>query len=346
MKLKPKLIVFCLTLVSLSSVRALTVSDFNIVSSGTGTNGSMSVAGTVSPVDNNRSAGGNWVVCDVAQALLVGSAAQPVLPSAEIQPANPTVLVGQNLLLAAATDGTPPFTYQWRKSGINLSGQTNLSLSITGVTTNNAGNYDVVVSSPFGSVTSLVSTVTISGIFNLQPTWSPTLNPLTGLYEEKIAVTNNGGAITGLQLLVGNLPSRVSLYNATGTNNGLPYAQFNVTMTNGSIGTFLLQFFNPYRLNFTNTVQAVAVAAVPPATNTTPGLTITKVLMDTSIPGSPRFTLGFTSVAGARYEVLYSDDTMQTWSVAATLTASANYTLWTELSPSPGSRFFKVIVLP
>jgi hypothetical protein len=180
----------------------------------------------------------------------------------------------------------------------------------------------------------------------LQQTWSPVLNPLTGLYEEKIAVTNNGGAITGLQLLVGNLPSRVSLYNATGTNNGLPYAQFNVTMTNGSVGTFLLQFFNPYRLNFTNTVQAVAVAAVPPATNNTQGITITKVLMDTSIPGSPRFTFGFNTVAGKQYEVLYSDDSMQTWTVAATLTASANYTLWTEVSPTTGSRFFKAIAVP
>ena len=346
MKLKPTLMAICLTLASLASAGALTVSDFNIVTSGTGTNGGLSIAGTVSPVASYRSTGGSWVVCDVGQALLVGSAAQPVLPTAEIQPANPTVLVGQNLLLAAATDGTPPFTYQWRKNGVNLSGQTNLSLSITGVTTNNAGNYAVLVSSPFGSVTSLVSTVTISGVFALLPTASPTLNPLTGLYEEKIAVTNIGGTITGLQLLVGNLPSRVSLYNATGTNNGLPFAQFNVTMTNGSVGTFLLQFFNPYRLNFTNTVQAVAVAAVPPATNNTPGITITKVLMDTSIPGSPRFTLGFTSVAGKSYEVLYSDDTMQTWSVAATLTASANYTLWTELSPSAGSRFFKVLALP
>ena len=346
MTFKSSLLALVLGLWSQATQAALTISDFNIVSSGSGTNGSLSVAGTVSPVDNYQSAGGSWVVCDVGQALLVGSAAQPVLPTAEIQPANPTVLVGQNLLLAAATDGTPPFTYQWRKNGVNLSGQTNLSLSITGVTTNNAGNYAVLVSSPFGSVTSLVSTVTISGVFALLPTASPTLNPLTGLYEEKIAVTNIGGTITGLQLLVGNLPSRVSLYNATGTNNGLPFAQFNVTMTNGSVGTFLLQFFNPYRLNFTNMVQAVAVAAVPPATNNTPGITITKVLMDTSIPGSPRFTLGFTSVAGKSYEVLYSDDTMQTWSVAATLTASANYTLWTELSPSAGSRFFKVLALP
>jgi len=324
----------------------LTVCDINIVSSGTGTNGSLSVAGTVSSVKNSQSSGGNWVICDVGQALLVGGAAQPVLPSAVIQPANPTVLVGQNLLLAAATDGTPPFTYQWRKNGLNLTGQTNFSLSITGVATNNAGNYDVVVTSPFGSGTSLVSTVTMSGIFNLLPTWTATLNPLTGFYEEKIAVTNNGGAITGLQLLVGNLPSRVSLYNATGTNNGLPYAQFNVTMTNSSAGTFLLQFFNPYRLNFMNTVQAVAVAAVPSATNNTPGITITKVLMDTSIPGSPRFTFGFNTVAGKQYEVLYSGNTMQTWTVAATLTASANYTIWTEISPTTGSRFFKVIALP
>ena len=340
------LLAVVLVLSSLTTQGALTVSSFNIVSSGISTNDSLSVAGTVSPLESYRSTGGGWVVSGLEFEILVGGVVLPVLPSAEIQPANPTVLAGQNLLLAAATDGTPPFAYQWRKNGVNLSGQTNLSLSITGVTTNHAGEYTVVVSSPFGSVTSLVSSVTISGIFNLPPTWSPTLNPLTGLYEEKVAVTNIGGPITGLQLLVGNLPPRVSLYNAAGTNNGLPYAQFNVTMTNGSVGTFLLQFFNPYRLNFTNTVHAVAVAAVPPATNNTPGITITKVLIDTSIPGSPRFTFGFTSVAGKSYQVLYSDDNLETWTVASTITASANYTIWTEMLPAANARFFKVLALP
>ena len=276
---------------------ALTVSDFNIVSSGTGTNGTLALAGTVSSLAGYRSAGDSWVVHYLECDLLIGGTVVPVLPSAEIQPSNPTVLVGQNLLLAAATDGTPPFAYQWRKGGLDLTGQTNLSLSITGVTTNTAGSYTVVVSSPFGSVTSLVSTVTISGIFTLSPAASPTLNPLTGLYEEQVTVTNNGGAITGLRLLVGDLPAPVSLYNAAGSTNGMPFAQFSISMTTGDTGTFLLQFFNPYRLNFSNTVQAVAVAATPPATNSTPGIPITKVFMDGSIPNSPRFTFGFGSVA-------------------------------------------------
>jgi hypothetical protein len=211
----------------------------------------------------------------------------------------------------------------------------------------NAGSYTVVGTindaNYQGSATNTL--VIDTGIFALQ-TSSPVLNPLTGLYEEKVAVTNMGGPIIGLRLLVGNLPSRVSLYNVAGTNNGLPFAQFSVTMNTGDTGTFLLQFYNPYRLNFTNTVQAVAVVAVTPATNNTAGVTITQVYMDGSIPNSPRFTFGFTSVAGKSYQVLYSDDGLQTWTAASTIMASANYTIWMEMSPAANSRFFKVIALP
>ena len=83
------------------------------------------------------------------------------------------------------------------------------------------------------------------------------------------------------------------------------------------------------------TVQAVA------------GIPISTVLIDNSIPGSPRFTLAFTSVVGKNYQVLFSDDQMQTWALADTLTANSTWTIWTELlPPASGNRFFKVIVLP
>ena len=69
--------------------------------------------------------------------------------------------------------------------------------------------------------------------------------------------------------------------------------------------------------------------------------------MDTSIPGSPRFTLAFASVVGQHYQVLYSDDQMQTWTLADTLSANATWTIWTEILPeSTGSRLFKVILIP
>ena len=339
--LPASLFVFALTV----SEASLTICDINIANSGVGTNGSLSLAGTASPVDNNRRVGGNWVLTEIEFDLLVGPAVQPEMPAIQVQPGDTVALIGQSLAIPITVSGTPPLTYHWRQSGTNLVNQTNSALLLPQVTTNSAGNYDVVVSNPFGSVTSVVATVTVSGIFALQ-TSSPALNPLTGTYEEQVTLTNIGGPITGLRLLVGSLPSRVSLYNVAGTNNGMPYAQFAITMNSGDTATFLLQFFNPYRLNFTNTVQMEAVAALPASTNGGTGIVITDVFMDKSNPNSTRFTFGFVSIAGRSYQVLYSDDELRTWTVANTVTASANYTIWTEMLPAANTRFFKVVAVP
>ncbi len=77
-----------------------------------------------------------------------------VLPFITVAPTNQSVLAGGNVSFNVSTGGTAPLNYQWRKSGGALPGQTNTSLSLTGVTTNDAGSYDVVISNIAGSTTS------------------------------------------------------------------------------------------------------------------------------------------------------------------------------------------------
>jgi hypothetical protein len=173
-----------------------------------------------------------------------------------------------------------------------------------------------------------------------------TLNPLTGAYEELVTVTNIGNPLVAVRLIVGDLPPQVSLHNAAGTNEGKPYVEYTVAMNTGDSRTFLLQFANPYRLNFTNTVEVMAVLPQTPATNTAAGVIISRVFMDKSIPETPRFTFAFSSVPARSYQILFSEDDMQTWSVANTIIASANWTIWTEMLPAAEARFFKVVLLP
>ena len=77
------------------------------------------------------------------------------------QPSNQTAYAGANVTLTVLADGTQPLTYQWRKSGVNVSGQTNSIFAPGIVTTNDAGNFDVVITNNFGSVTSSVATLTV-----------------------------------------------------------------------------------------------------------------------------------------------------------------------------------------
>ncbi len=82
-------------------------------------------------------------------------------PAIVEQPQNQTVNQGQNATFAVSVSGVGPFTYQWRKDGVNISGATASSVVVSNVTVNDQASYSVVVSGPGGSVTSSSATLTV-----------------------------------------------------------------------------------------------------------------------------------------------------------------------------------------
>lgn len=102
-------------------------------------------------VDGNNGAMGNVVL----------NWLQPAGPVFMTQPQSQAVYQGQNVTFSASAIGTPNPTYQWQFNGSNISGATNSGYTITGVQTNNAGNYTVVASNNSGSVTSAVAVLTV-----------------------------------------------------------------------------------------------------------------------------------------------------------------------------------------
>jgi hypothetical protein len=83
-------------------------------------------------------------------------------PSFALQPTNVTVAAGGNAAFVTIAGGTSPLAYQWRKNNVNLvnsgniSGATTNVLTFSSVTTNNSGNYSLIVTNAYGSVTSSV----------------------------------------------------------------------------------------------------------------------------------------------------------------------------------------------
>jgi arabinogalactan endo-1,4-beta-galactosidase len=83
------------------------------------------------------------------------------------QPANLTILAGNNAAFSAAVIGATPLGYQWQQNGTNLvdgagvSGADTTNLTLTGVTSNSATNYTLVATNAYGSVTSNVATLTV-----------------------------------------------------------------------------------------------------------------------------------------------------------------------------------------
>ena len=84
-----------------------------------------------------------------------------VSPPTLAGPRSVTEYHGNTTSLGVAPLGIGPFTYQWRRNGSNLSGQTNSSLVLSNVQSPDALPYDVVVGYPGGSITSTQAVLTL-----------------------------------------------------------------------------------------------------------------------------------------------------------------------------------------
>ena len=91
--------------------------------------------------------------------LSVGSS-NPSPPTITAQPAAQSVNAGASPVLSVATSGATG--YQWQLSGTNIAGATNSTLTLSSVGTAQRGAYAVIVSNPYGSVTSNAANVTVS----------------------------------------------------------------------------------------------------------------------------------------------------------------------------------------
>ncbi len=68
-------------------------------------------------------------------------------------PANASALSGGSVSFTVGATGMAPLQYQWIFNGSALAGATNATLVLTGVSTNQAGNYRVTVTNPLGNST-------------------------------------------------------------------------------------------------------------------------------------------------------------------------------------------------
>ncbi|GIV55043.1 MAG: hypothetical protein KatS3mg039_1561 [Candidatus Kapaibacterium sp.] len=83
-------------------------------------------------------------------------------PSITAHPQNAAVCEGATVNFSVTATGSN-LSYQWRRNGTNLSGATQATLTLSGVTTAQAGSYDCVVSGSCGQpLTSNTATLTIN----------------------------------------------------------------------------------------------------------------------------------------------------------------------------------------
>ena len=218
-----------------------------------------------------------------------------------------------------------------------------------------------VATNTYPTNTVLTNTVTPIGA-GLFIVGTSAFNPQTGLYEENVTVTNIGTLpVHSVRLYIRGLRSGVTLYNATGTNNGSAYVQYDAPYNaplnpypsaNNSV-TFQLEFYVINRLPFTNSLSAVASPVSNIGIVTGTGVSGYTPITDYRYENN-RFLIEFNSIPGRTYTIYYGDsltpNTITNIAVPS-IVASANVTQWYDDGPpktisvpaSATSRFYEVI---
>jgi hypothetical protein len=78
------------------------------------------------------------------------------------QPASLTLPAGRSAYFVVTATGTGPLSYQWRKGGVDLTGATTSAYAIGETELANAGDFSVVVTNTYGTVTSEVATLVVT----------------------------------------------------------------------------------------------------------------------------------------------------------------------------------------
>ena len=162
-----------------------------------------------------------------------------VAPSITTQPASQTVTVGQTATFSVTASGTTPFSYQWQKNGVAISGATSANYTTPATSSSDTGaQFTVTISNSAGSATSNAATLTVNAAavapsISTQPasqtvpagqtaTFSVTA---TGTAPLSYQWQKNGTAVSG---------ATSSTYTTPATTTSGSGTQFTVTVSNSA----------------------------------------------------------------------------------------------------------------
>ncbi len=240
------------------------------------------------------------------------------------QPTSQSAVTGTTANFSVTASGTSALSYQWRKGGINITGNasaTTSALALTNVQSGDAATYDVAVSNLSGSILSDPVTLTVTAAapiitntpltagatvgtafsFSITASGSPTSYSASPL-PAGLSIVAATGVISGTPTTAGTTNVLLGATNATGTGNAtlvitVAAAGVAPNITNspltaaGTVGT-------PFSFNITATGSPTSFTASPRpaglAINTATGL----ITGTPTTAGTTNVVLGATNATG------------------------------------------------
>jgi hypothetical protein len=125
--------------------------------------GANSSSYTINPVSGGNAGDYDCIVTNACGSTTSNIAVLTVSAGPQIsqQPQSQTVCTGGVATFSVVASGQGTLTYQWRFNGGNIPGASSSSYTINPVNAGNAGDYDCVIGSSCGSITSAAATLTV-----------------------------------------------------------------------------------------------------------------------------------------------------------------------------------------
>jgi hypothetical protein len=200
-------------------------------------------------------------------------------PVIAAQPRGQVVAEGQSVTFSVLGQGSPAPTYQWRFNGENIPAETNPSFTIASVASFDAGNYDVVLSNPAGSVTSVVARLTV-GLPMVNPSFE------TDNFSVFPGYVNGNGPITGWNALGGHGVNPGTTFSPFADNGAIPHGTKVAFMQADGPMTQLVTSFTPGEIYYVHYYENARNGNTPAVAVTISDGTNTVTLVDAHVVNS------------------------------------------------------------
>lgn len=242
-------------------------------------------------------------------------------PAILSQPVGGIVNTGDNIILEVKADGTSPLSYQWQRNGADLSGQTASVLELTNIDSTQAGEYRVVVTNPFASVTSEIAVVEV-------------IVPPSIQTQPQGKTVNEGDSILLEVVPAGTAPFS---YQWQFNGNDLP-GEHSSTL---NIATIALDQAGIYTVTIQNSAGSVTSdpAEVIVNSNVSAPVQITNASLTNG-----NFEFSLDARTGQTYVIEFKDQLgLAEWTVLETITPEANQVMiFSDESSGKSSRFYRI----
>ncbi len=200
--------------------------------------------------------------------------------------------------------------------------------------------FQAVATDDFG-LARTSSVVNVEVITNAVVATGPiVLNHQNGLFEQFVTVSNRTSETwaNGVRLFVRNMDTTNKVYNAIGTNGGVPYLDKIVPVPAGQSTTFLVQYYVPIPRSIPN---PVLIATPLPFSHTTETPIITNIV---PAPGG-KVDVHFTTQSGRFYFIQHSEDFTH-WKTDPAAVAGTGGIMASPQSSAGNQKFYRAMLIP